>query len=161
MSTNAPYEYLKNAVLTASPEQLQLMLYDGAIRFASRGREALLAADYEGAFSGFERAQRIVTQLQTGLRREVAPELVDQMSALYNFIFRKLIDANTHRDPTAADDAIRILRHQRETWQMLIDKLARERSAPLQPAAAAPQARATKAPVAAVIEPRPSLSLEG
>lgn len=153
MSQKASYEYLKNAVLTASPEQLQLMLYDGAIRFASRGREALLAADYESAFNGLERAQRIVTQLSGGLRREIAPELVDQMSALYNFIFRRLIDANMHRDPTAADDAIRILRHQRETWQFLIERIAAERDAALR---AAP-ARAA----AAQDEPPTSVSIEG
>ena len=125
-SARASQEYLKSAVMTAPPEQLQLMLLDGAIRFTLRGCEALEHDDIEGAFNGFERAQRIVLELNNGLRREVNPELVDQMAALYDFIFRRLIDANVHRDQQAAEDALRILRHQRETWAMLIEKLAKD-----------------------------------
>jgi flagellar protein FliS len=122
----ASQEYLKSAVMTASPEQLQLMLLDGAVRHAQRGREALEKNDIAGAFNGFERAQRIVLELNNGLRREVNPELVDQMAALYDFIYRRLIDANIHREIEAAEEALRILRHQRETWAMLIERLARE-----------------------------------
>ena len=87
-SEKASREYLKNAVMTATPEQLQLMLFDGAIRFTLRGREALERDDVEGAFNGFERAQRIVLELNSGLRREVNPQLVDQTAALYDFIYR-------------------------------------------------------------------------
>ncbi len=153
-SAKASKEYLKGAVMTASPEQLQLMLLDGAIRFTLRGREALEKGDTEAAFNGFERAQRIVLELNNGLRREVNPELVDRMAALYDFIFRRMIDANVHRETQAADDALRILRHQRETWALLIEKLARE----------APQARPTdrsaKRPDAGDEEDG-SLSIEG
>ena len=125
-SAKASREYLKGAVMTAAPEQLQLMLYDGVIRFTLRGKEALERDDPEGAFNGFERAQRIVLELNNGLRREVNPELVDQMAALYDFAYRRLVDAHVHRDVEAADDALRILRHLRETWVMLLDKLATE-----------------------------------
>jgi len=124
-SAHASKQYLKSAVLTASPEQLHLMLLDGAIRFTLRGKEALEKQHIEGAFNGFERAQRIVLELNNGLRREVNPQLVDQLAALYDFVYRRLIDANLHRDTKAADDALRILRHQRETWVLLIEKLAR------------------------------------
>ncbi|HOO16032.1 MAG TPA: flagellar export chaperone FliS [Phycisphaerae bacterium] len=116
-------QYLRNAVLTASPEQLQLMLFDGAIRYATRGQEAMAAKDFEGMFNALDRAQRIVLQLSAGLRREVNPQLVDQMSALHDFVYRRLVDANMKRDPKAIDDALRILRHQRETWVLLMDRL--------------------------------------
>lgn len=126
MSTTsaASQEYLKNAVLTASQEQLQLMLYDGAIRFALRGRDALARQDYEGAYNGFERAQRIVLEMHNGLQREKNPAVIDQLTSLYTFIYRRLVEATMERSVQAADDAITILRHQRETWVMLMDKLA-------------------------------------
>lgn len=153
-SAKASREYLKSAVMTASPEQLQLMLLDGAIRFAERGKDAVQRNDIEAAFNAFERAQRIVLELSNGLRREACPELVDRMTALYDFVYRRLIDANLHRELKAADDALGILRHQRETWAMLVEKVAR--TVP---------AGATPAPAGAVSAPtdsgEASLSLEG
>jgi flagellar protein FliS len=150
MSTtpDATRAYLRSAVLTASPEQLHLMLLDGAIRFVTRGREAIEANAIEAAFHALDRAQHIMLELSTGLRREANPLLADRMAALYNFVYRRLIDANLHRDLQAADDALRVLRHQRETWALLVDKLQRElsatRSDPL-PAADAPPGQAEPA----------------
>lgn len=135
---NASQEYLKNAVLTATPEQLQLMLIDGAIRFTSRGKEALANRDYEGMFAAFERAQRIVLEMANGLNREVNPQIVDQMVSLYNYVYRELVDSCMHSNPDAADNALRILRHQRETWELLIDRLKKssvEESGPAAPSA--------------------------
>ncbi|RMF81866.1 MAG: flagellar export chaperone FliS [Planctomycetota bacterium] len=124
--SQASKEYLRNAVLTATPAQLQLMLYDGGIRFAEQGKAALANKDYEAAFNALERAQRIVLQLSAGLRREVNPQLCDQMASLYNFIYRRLIEANVHHSTRAVDEALMILRHQRETWVMLMERLAEE-----------------------------------
>lgn len=128
MSTNAKasFEYLKSAVQTATPEQLQVMLFDGAIRFSLRGREAIERKDYEATFNNLERAQRIVLEIAGGLKRDVNPELTDRMSALYNFIFRRLVDAVMERSAAAVDDALRILRAERDTWQAIVDKLSKE-----------------------------------
>lgn len=119
-------EYLKNAVLTATPEQLHLMLYDGAIRFAERGLDAMRRGDLEGMFNALERAQMIMIELGNGIRRDVNPALADRMTGLYNFVYRRLVDANLQRDPVAIDDVLRVLRYQRETWVLLIDKLQKE-----------------------------------
>jgi flagellar secretion chaperone FliS len=125
-NANITQEYLRSAVLTASPEQLQLMLLDGAIRYADRGRQAIQTQNIEGAFNALERAQRCVLELNNGLCREINPPLVDQMAALYSFIYRRLVDANMHHDQRAAEEALRILRHQRETWALLVEKITRE-----------------------------------
>ena len=111
-------EYLRNTVMTASPEQLQLMLYDGAIRFATRGGDEIAAGNREGAFIAVARAQRSMLELRNWLRRE----------------------ASLHQDSAAVQDALRILRHQRETWVLLMDKLREEQArsaAPSSPPAAA------------------------
>ncbi|UCG17857.1 MAG: flagellar protein FliS, partial [Phycisphaerales bacterium] len=49
MARPTPNSYLRNAVMTATPEQLHLMLYDGAIRFTLQARDAIEARDYEGS----------------------------------------------------------------------------------------------------------------
>ncbi|HVX85666.1 MAG TPA: flagellar export chaperone FliS [Phycisphaerae bacterium] len=122
-------EYLKTKVMTASPEMLTLMLWDGAIRFAEQGKDAILKKDIEGSYKALTRAQRIITELNTGLRHEVDPDLCGKLAALYNFIFRRLVDANISKNPTCVDDALDIMRHQRETWVLLMDKLAKEKAA--------------------------------
>ncbi|MFQ5428870.1 MAG: flagellar export chaperone FliS [Phycisphaerae bacterium] len=122
MTQDASGEYLRSAVMTATPEQLQLMLYDGAVRFAGQARAAMVEGDWEASCEKLIRAQRIVLEMRSGLRREVNPSLCDNLASLYDFIYGRLVDANMKRDPAAIDEALRILHHQRETWQMLIDK---------------------------------------
>ncbi len=121
--------YLRNAVMTARPEQLQLMLYDGAIRFVSQAREAIEKKEIENSFNLLTRAQNIVREMEHGLRHEVAPEICGQMASLYQFVFGKLVDANVNKDLQAIDDALKVLRHQRETWAILADKVQKAQTA--------------------------------
>jgi len=140
--------YLRDSVMTATPEQLHLMLYDGAIRFARQGRDALVAKNYDVSYDRLRRAQRIVLEMQSSLNYDVNRDLCTRMASLYEFIYHKLIEANIHFKPESVDDALKILEHQRETWSLLIDKLKKERggespaSAP-QPAAAVQAAKRT------------------
>lgn len=147
-SPKASQEYLKNAVMTATPEQLQLMLYDGAIKFATRGSEAMQAKDREATFNALERAQRIVLELANGIRPDVNPELAEQMAALYNFVYMRLVEGNLHQDPNCIEDALRVLRHLRETWVMLMDKIRQDQAQSPQPASAgiAPAATTPQSP---------------
>ncbi len=123
MSQDLSGEYLRNVVMTATPVQLQLMLYDGAIRFARQAREALEHADLETSCEKLLRAQRIVFELQSGLRHEVNPSLCEQLASLYTFVHGRLVDANLQRSKTPIDEALQILEHQRETWRLLMDKV--------------------------------------
>jgi flagellar protein FliS len=130
-------EYLKTKVLTASPEMLTLMLWDGAIRFSEQGKEAIQKKDIEGSYKALVRAQRIIAELTSGLRHDVDQDLCGKLAALYNFIYRRLVDANLTKNPVLVDDALEIMRHQRETWVMLMDKLAKEKAAGAQETVAA------------------------
>ena len=140
MHTDTSGEYLKSAVMTASPEKLQLMLYDGALRFGRQARDALVAKNFEVSCEKLIKTQQIVTALEDGLRPEVNPSLCRQMADLYRFIFARLVDANTRHSVSSLDEALQIMEHQRETWLMLMDKLREEASAgvTVQPAAARP-----------------------
>ena len=114
--------------MTASPEQLQLMLYDGAIRFARQGGDALLAQDYETSYQKLSRAQAIIVEMEAGLRHEVNPELCGRMAAIYGFLYRKLVEASIHKDPAAVDDALKVLDIERETWVLLIERVTAARA---------------------------------
>jgi len=124
---SASNEYLRNAVLTASPEQLHLMLYDGAIRFTQQGIEGIQNKNWEQAFNGFSRAQKIILEMTQSLNYDVDPQLCSRMAAIYNFIYRKLVDASVQRSAETAREALGLIEYQRETWVLLINKLQQER----------------------------------
>ena len=115
--------YLRDAVMTATPEQLQLMLYDGAIRFALQGKDAIERKDFEASFEKLTKAQNIILEMQNGLNYDVNRELCKRVAAIYTFLYNKLVDANVQHDAGAVEDALRVLRIERETWQILVDKL--------------------------------------
>ena len=119
-------EYLKTKVMTASPEQLTMMLYDGVVRFSEQAREAMVNKDYENSYKLIIKAQNIVTEFMGTLKDEYAPEICDKMRALYMFCYRRLVEANLKREVAKLDDAIKILRHMRETWGLLLEKIATE-----------------------------------
>ena len=149
--------------MTATPEQLQLMLYDGAIRFTRQAIDGLNQGKYEDVFNGFSRAQKIVLELLSSLNYDVDRELCTRMAGLYNYIYRRLVDANLNRDTALAHEALDLLVYQRETWVMLINKLVQERSgasAGLELASKAPT-RPAQPPAAAENEVYGSLSVQG
>lgn len=123
MTTAAENPYLRDAVLTATPEQLQLMLYDGAIRFALQARDAIERKDYETSYDKLTRAQQITSEMMNGLNYDVNRELCERVASIYNFVYRKLVDANVTRSISAIDDALSVLRIERETWRLLVEKV--------------------------------------
>ena len=65
-------------------------------------------------------------ELASSLNHEIDPELCDRLSGLYTFMYGRLIEASTEKDVTKMDEVLELLRFERETWQMLRDKMARE-----------------------------------
>lgn len=129
MNPQAAQNYLRTRVMTATPEQLQMMLYDGAIRFAEQAKAALDAGDFEKSYHAISRVQKILTEMSCGLKHDVLPELCEKLSALYSYVYRKLIDANVKHDVAAIEEAIGLLKYQRETWALLLDQLGKQKAA--------------------------------
>ncbi len=125
-SGNSPKAYLRTKILTATPAELRLMLFDGALRFAEQGREGILQKDYEKAYNGISRCQDIVLELINSLKPEHAPDLCEKLTALYTFIYTRLVSATTERNVEMLDEAMALLRFERETWQMVLNQLAQE-----------------------------------
>lgn len=128
MSQTPANPYLRTKVLTASPQELRLMLYEGAIKFCRQAKDAIGRKDFEASYNALMRAQKIVLELSTSLNPKIAPELCDKLSALYTFIYRKLVDANMERNVAHIDEAIGLLDYERETWEMLMRHLTHERA---------------------------------
>lgn len=129
--------YLRTKVLTASPEELRLMLIEGCIRFLTEGKAALEVRDYEKVYTAFTNARNILVELTTSLRRDIDPDLCSKLEAIYTYVLRLTVEGSFDKKLDKVDEAIRLMEYDRETWVMLMQKLAGER----QPAA-------TDAPVA-------------
>jgi flagellar protein FliS len=127
MTETVENPYLRDAVMTASPEQLQLMLYDGCIRYAMQARDAIERRDYEASYDRLTRAQNIILEMRNGLNFDINRDLCERVASVYGFLYRRLLDANIHRDVSAVDDALKVLRIERRTWQLLVDKVNRVR----------------------------------
>jgi flagellar protein FliS len=123
-----PNEYLKTKVFTASPEELQLMLYDGAIRFCEQARVAIREKNIEESFNLINKAEKIVLQLCNSMKEEIAPDICSNMRRLYLFCYDRLVVANLKKEINSLDDALKVLKHIRETWIMLVEKIKSERA---------------------------------
>jgi flagellar secretion chaperone FliS len=128
MTGTAANQYLRTKVLTATPEQLQMMLFDGAVRFCEQARGAIAEKNFEQSYNLISRVQKILLELSGSLKHDIAPDLCGKLAALYNYAYRKLIEANVRHDLAALDEAIAILKYQRETWGMLLDQLGKQKA---------------------------------
>ncbi len=126
MSQKPVNPYLKTKIMTASPEELRLMLYDGALKFCRQSKTALEKKNFEDSYNNLMRAQKIVLELSTSLNHDADPQLCQRLSALYTYVYRLLVDANMKRESGIVDEAIKLIEYERETWQMLMNKLAGE-----------------------------------
>jgi flagellar protein FliS len=128
MTGTAANQYLRTKVLTATPEQLQMMLFDGAVRFCEQARGAIAEKNFEQSYNLISRVQKILLELSGSLKHDIAPDLCGKLAALYNYAYRRLIEANVRHDLAALDEAIAILKYQRETWGMLLDQLGKQKA---------------------------------
>lgn len=124
-----PYaQYRTTQVETASQDQLIVMLYDGALRFLKRGRDALQAGQPDKAGVHVGRAQAIITELLVTLDRDTG-EIADRLAGLYEFCLRTCTTALLRRDPAQIDQVESILRPLREAWAEAGRQLRSERQA--------------------------------
>ncbi len=113
------------------------MLLEGAVKFARQGRIALAEKRFEASFNGLSQSREIVFELMTTIREDVDPELAANAKGLYSFIYRTLVEGGHEKDLSKIDKAVELLEYERETWVMLMQRLAEERghTRPATPAA--------------------------
>lgn len=112
-------EYQKSAVNGATPLQLVLMLYDGALRFMEAGRHAMVHKDLPKQNDFLQRAQRIVMELMSCLDLERGSEVAKNLLSLYSFVLNELVIANMGDDPAGIDRSIKVMSDLRESWAQL------------------------------------------
>lgn len=122
MAVNAASVYKDNRILTASPAELTLMLYEGAIKFCNRALMAMEKNDIEKVNINIIKAEKIITELRATL--DFTYPVANQFETVYDYIYRRLIEANIKKDKNILEEALGYIREMRDTWKEVM-KLAR------------------------------------
>ena len=117
--------YRTNSVLTATPGQLVLMLYDGALGALACAREAFALPPrdlrrYETINRQLLKAQRIITELKNTLNFEVGGDFAPMLYRLYNYYNRRLLEANLKKDMAPIQEVERLLGDLRDAWAEML-----------------------------------------
>lgn len=123
MYANSINAYKNQQIMTAPPEKLTLMLYDGAIRFVTESIRAMEQGDLNKSHNANLRAQDIVREFMCTL--DMQYDLSKNYMALYDFICRLLVEGNVKKDKKQLEDAKGLLVELREAWTQAIT-LARQ-----------------------------------
>ena len=125
VATGYARTYRANAILTASPGQLVLMLYDGALKAIALAREGFNApADdprrIELINQQLQKAQAILAELQDGLNLEAGGEFARTMHRLYDYHMRRLLEANLRKQVEPVIEVERLVRELRDAWAQML-----------------------------------------
>ncbi len=108
--------YHHNAVATAAPEQLVVMLFDGALRFSRRAIAAFEAGQRPQATQFVSRVTSIVNELNATLDIEAGGDIARNLRSIYGFVNRHLVDAVRESDPRRVREAANLLAELREAF---------------------------------------------
>jgi len=124
----SPQAYREHAVLTATPEQLVVMLYDGAVRFLRQSETAMGEGAWTHAFEKLTRGESIIDELLATLNMDTG-EIAERLQAIYVFCKRTLIEARLQRDGQKIGHVVALLTNLREAWAKLAEQAAAEQPA--------------------------------
>lgn len=122
-NTNAFNAYKQNSVTTASPGELTLMLYNGCLKFLGKAKVAIEQKDIEEKNHNIQRAQAIIAELMSTLNMDI--EISKQMLPLYDYMNRRLVEANIKNDAAIIEEVEGLVTEFRDTWKEVI-KITRQ-----------------------------------
>lgn len=117
--TNGYAAYQNSKIMTASPAELTLMLYDGAIKFANIAVAAIEKNDIEKAHNNIMKVERIILEFKSSLDHKYP--VAKDFEQVYNYLIRRLHEANVKKDTEIMEEILKHLRTMRDTWKEVMD----------------------------------------
>ncbi|MDR2899305.1 MAG: flagellar export chaperone FliS [Clostridiales bacterium] len=116
MAMKNPYgRYSNNSIFTASKEELTLKLYEGALKFCNQAISAVEEKDYEKANVLIIKVQNIIREFQLTLDRKY--EVSNYFATMYEYMYRRLIEANFQKDAEILGEVRDLIRSFRDMWK--------------------------------------------
>lgn len=116
-AANAYNAYKTNSVNYASKDQLLLMLVEGSVKFAKIGRQAIADKDVKKAHENIMKTQNIFYELMATLDVSKGGDWAESLMSVYDFITRRLTDANIKKDLAIMDEVIPLIEDVKDTWE--------------------------------------------
>lgn len=113
-SANAAKLYKTNSINSASPAKLTLMLYDGAIKFCNIAADGIDENNIEKAHENIMKTENIIMELRATLDKKY--KVADEFDKVYDYIYRRLVEANMKKDKEVLLEALKHIKTMRETW---------------------------------------------
>ncbi|MED3549801.1 MULTISPECIES: flagellar export chaperone FliS [Cytobacillus] len=107
--------YQQNSVLTASPGELTLMLYNGCLKFLNQAKKAVQEKNIEAKHTNLSKAQNIISELIVTLNFDY--DIAKDMRKLYDYMNRRLIEANIKNDTDIISEVEELVTEFRDTWK--------------------------------------------
>ena len=107
--------YANNKIMTASPAELTLMLYEGAIKFANLAIAGIEEKDIQKAHTNIMKVERIIEAVQVRLNHKYP--VAKDFDNVYNYLLIRLKEANVKKDKEIMEEVLKHLRTMRDTWK--------------------------------------------
>jgi len=118
-----PYAAYNNSkIQTATPAELTLLLYEGAIKFTNIAIVAMEKNDVQKAHDNIMKTEKIIEEFQASLDHKYP--VAKDFEAVYSYLLKRLFDANIRKDPEILEEVLRHLRTMRDTWKEVMAKTA-------------------------------------
>ena len=124
---NAYAKYNNNKVLTASPAELTLMLYDGAIKFCNIAIMGVEQNDIQKAHTNIRKVERIIDEFRSTLDRKYP--VAEDFDRVYVYLLQRLLEANVKKDKEILEEVNTHLRSMRDNWKEVM-RLNKEKNRP-------------------------------
>ena len=122
---NAYAKYNNSKVLTASPAELTLMLYEGAIKFCNIAIMGIEQNDIQKAHTNIKKVERIVEEFRSTLDRRYA--VAEDFDRVYVYLLQRLLEANVKKDKAILEEVNMHLRSMRDNWKEVM-RINKEKS---------------------------------
>ncbi len=126
--TKNPYEqYKNNAIATATPAELTLMLYEGAIKFGNIAIKAIEEGDIQKAHTNIMKVQRIISEFRNTL--DFKYPVAKDFDRVYEYLERRLVEANVSKDKEIMEEMVMHIRSMRDNWKEVMKRAKQPQSA--------------------------------
>ena len=116
-----PYaQYKNNAIATATPAELTLMLYEGAIKFGNIAIKAIEENDIEKAYRNIVKVQDIIAEFRNTL--DFKYPVAKDFDRVYEYLERRLVEANMTKDKEIMEEVVKHIRSMRDTWKEVMKR---------------------------------------